>query len=74
MGASSRQERAFQVYLALGPSRSLASLHDALALDPQASGFWRCPSLRTLETWSASYHWQDRIVTLRPKGTRTSGA
>ena len=67
MGASSRQERAFQTYLALGPSRSLAALHNNLASDPQPSGFRRCPSLRTLETWSASYHWQDRIAALDRK-------
>jgi hypothetical protein len=60
--ASSRQERAFAVYLALGPSRSLAELATVLRTDPNRAGLRRAPSLRTLEDWSARYRWQERIA------------
>lgn len=67
MGASSRQNRAFEVYLELGPSRSLLTLHNNLSADPSSAGLARCPSLRTLEQWSATYGWQDRIADIDRK-------
>ena len=62
MSASSRQGRAFSVYLGLGPSRSLAELAAVLRTDPRCAGLRRSPSLRTLENWSTRYRWQDRIA------------
>ena len=62
MSASSRRERAFDVYLSLGPDRSLAELAAALRADPHRAGLRRAPSLRTLEGWSAGRKWQDRIA------------
>ncbi len=62
MGASSRQERAFGLYLALGPERSLSRLAAALRADPGRAGLQRAPSLRTLEGWSARCRWQERIA------------
>ena len=62
MSASSRQQRAFAVYLSLGPDRSLAELAAVLRADPGRAGLRRAPSLRTLEDWSARYRWQERIA------------
>lgn len=62
MPASSRQERAFTVYLGLGPGRSLAELAAVLRADPSRAGLRRAPSLRTLEDWSARCRWQERIA------------
>lgn len=62
MSASSRQERAFAVYLGLGPDRSLAELAAVLQTDASRVGLRRPPSLRTLEEWSARYDWQERIA------------
>ncbi len=62
MSASSRQERAFAAYLALGPERSLAGLAQILREDPRTAGLQRQPSQRTLENWSTRYRWQDRIA------------
>jgi len=62
MSASSRQQRAFAVYLSLGPDRSLAALAAVLRTDPSRAGLRRTPSLRRLEDWSARYRWQERIA------------
>jgi len=62
VGASSRQERAFALYLALGTERSLGGLAAALRADPGRAGLRRAPSLRTLEDWSARYRWQQRLA------------
>jgi hypothetical protein len=62
MSASSRQERAFAVYLSLGPDRSLAALAAVLRADPSRAGLRRAPSLSTLEDWSVRYRWQERIA------------
>lgn len=47
-----RAAAAFQSYLLLGPDRSLAKLAESLG---KKSGY-----TRQLETWSSSFHWQDR--------------
>lgn len=60
MSASSRQDEAFQAYVALGPNRNLRDLRSALAA--QRRGSARPPSLRTLEAWSSRYGWQDRLA------------
>jgi hypothetical protein len=62
MSASSRQQRAFAVYLALGPDRSLAALAAALRADPGRAGLRRGPALSTIEDWSVKYRWQERIA------------
>jgi hypothetical protein len=61
MSASSRQEVAFQEYVALGPSRNLRDLRAGLAGRHQR-GRGRAPSLRTLEGWSSRYRWQERLA------------
>jgi hypothetical protein len=60
--ASSRQELAFEAYLAMGPGRSLAKLADTIGKAPASYGFTTPPSLRTLQSWSADYGWQWQIV------------
>ena len=50
-----RQLDAFNIYVALGPGRSLRRLHEALLAED-----WSV-SLRTLETWSATFGWQARL-------------
>jgi hypothetical protein len=62
MPASSREHRAFAVYLSLGPDRSLAELAEVLRANPARAGLRRAPSLRTLEEWSVRGRWQDRIA------------
>jgi hypothetical protein len=51
MRESSGARAAFNVYLALGPARSLARLHQTIGK----------PSVRRLETWSAAHRWQERV-------------
>jgi hypothetical protein len=62
MAASARQERAFDLYLKLGPDRSLAELARSLRADPGRAGLNRAPTLRTLENWSTQYGWQKRVA------------
>jgi hypothetical protein len=64
MAASARQERAFDLYLKLGPDRSLTELARLLRADPGGAGLRRAPTLRTIESWSARYGWQKRIAEL----------
>lgn len=64
MRESSRQAAAFQVYLELGPMRSLVRLRERIKADPEAHGFTKVPSLRTLETWSARHAWSARVAEL----------
>ena len=59
MTTISRAEAAFDAYLNLGPERSLLLLRDDLR-----AHFQRPPTLRTLENWSARYHWQARLSEL----------
>lgn len=56
MSARSRADAAFDAYIRLGLGRSLARLRDALA-----GQRGRPPSLRTLESWSVRYRWQERL-------------
>ncbi len=72
MSASSRQERSFDVYLSLGPDRSLAELAAMLRADPHRAGLRHVPSLRTLEGWSAGRKWQNRIADI-DRQTREEG-
>ena len=61
MKESTRHRRAFDRYARLGGGRSLEALHDAIDDDPSQVGLSRAPTLRTLESWSAAFHWQDRM-------------
>ena len=67
MGASSRQEQAFGLYLELGPDRSLAALAKALKKGTAHAGMKRTVSLRTLEQWSVRFRWQERIAEIERK-------
>ncbi len=64
MGASSRQEQAFAVYLEMGPGRSLVALARQLRTE---RGREQAPSLRTLEGWSGRFRWQERIGEIERK-------
>ncbi len=55
---------AFDLYVRLGPSRSLEALRKALLDDPSGIGLRRAPSPSTLEAWSSAFHWQDRLLDL----------
>jgi hypothetical protein len=59
--AKSRQELAFEAYLAMGPDRSLAKLAQLIAANPAKYGFTMPPSRRTLEGWSSDYGWQREL-------------
>jgi hypothetical protein len=59
--AKSRQELAFEAYLAMGPDRSLAKLAQLIGENPAKYGFTTPPSRRTLEDWSSNYGWQQEI-------------
>lgn len=67
MAASARQERAFDLYLKLGPDRSLAELARLLRSDPGRASLRRAPSLRTLENWSTRHGWQKRVAEVERK-------
>ena len=56
--------KAFELYLALGASRSVEALHRALGAEPARHGFRRAPSLRSLYAWSSRFNWQERIADL----------
>jgi hypothetical protein len=60
--AGSREQSAFVVYLSLGPDRSLTELAEILRAEPRRASLRRAPSLRTLESWSNRYRWQDRLA------------
>ncbi|GAG47702.1 unnamed protein product, partial [marine sediment metagenome] len=45
MSASSRQDRAFDLYVQLGPNRSLSDLAKLLRADPSRAGLRRAPTL-----------------------------
>lgn len=52
-----RAQWAFLLYEAMGASRTLTALSDIVRL----IGIRRC-GLKTLERWSAKYHWQQQLV------------
>ena len=59
------KDKAFEMYYALGTSRSLPILHDKMS----RKGAKGVPSARTLKDWSQKYNWQDRIL-LRDNAVR----
>ena len=71
MSEATRHRRAFDLYLRMGAERSIAELQELIAEDPSRIGISRAPTLRTLESWSASFNWRDRIGELeREAATR----
>lgn len=64
MKEQTRQRLAFDLYVRMGPSRSLEALHEALQADPSLIGLARPPGRSTLESWSSAFHWQDRLLDL----------
>lgn len=61
MSERTQHRRAFDLYLRLGAERSIVELQELIAGDPSLIGMRRAPTLRTLESWSARFNWQDRI-------------
>jgi hypothetical protein len=55
---------AFDLYLRLGAGRNLDALQRALEDAPAVLGLEHAPSRRAIETWSAAFHWQDRLADL----------
>ncbi len=64
MKEQTRQRRAFDCYIGMGADRTLDGLALKLRGDPALIGLRRAPSRSTLERWSATFHWQDRLVDL----------
>jgi hypothetical protein len=67
VSARSRQAAAFNIYLAQHSGRSLKRLRDEISADPKRYGLTLCPSLRTLEAWSARYEWSIRIAEIEER-------
>ena len=75
MKEKTRHRLVLDLYVRLGPGRSLEALHEALQDDPSRIGLRRAPSLSTLEAWSSAFHWQDRLLDLeREARERDRGA
>ncbi len=64
MKEQTRHRLAFDLYVRMGADRSLDALHRALNDDPSLIGLSRPPSPRAVQTWSSSFHWQDRLLDL----------
>ncbi len=62
-----RHRLAFDVYFKLGNKRSIQVLRDALVEEPALIGCQRAPSRRSLDVWSSTFHWQDRLLDLERK-------
>ena len=54
-------EKAFWVYVRLGPGRSIEKAREAILSDRESYGFARVPSQRIFYGWSSRYHWEDRL-------------
>jgi len=61
MKESTRHRLAFDLYVRLGAARSLERLHEELTADPGLIELNSAPSRSTLDAWSATFHWQDRL-------------
>ncbi len=64
MKERTRHRLAFDLYLRMGAARSLEALRETLTDDPSLIGLTRPPSRSTLDAWSSSFHWQDRLLDL----------
>jgi len=52
------KDEAFEMYYALGTSRSLPILHEVMCRECKGD----VPSERTLKDWSGKYGWQERVM------------
>ncbi len=64
--------KALELYLRLGPGRSIQALHDALTADPSRCGLSRAPALRSLYAWSSRFRWQERIAELEDQAAEAN--
>ena len=70
MNESTRQRLAFDQYVRLGAKRSLVSLYETLRGDPSVIGAQCGPALSTLESWSTTFHWQERLSDIEREASR----
>ncbi len=61
MAEHTRHRLAFDYYVQMGATRSLEALHAALLDDPLLIGLTKAPTPSTLDAWSSTFHWQDRL-------------
>lgn len=73
MKEKTKHRLAFDLYVRLGPGRSLEALHEAMREDPSGIGLKRAPGLSTLEAWSSAFHWQDRLLDLEREAQERDG-
>lgn len=72
-GESAPAHAAFLAYVRMGPGRSLRQLHAAYCRQSDGRAAAEKPPttrLRTLEGWSAKYHWQARLAAYRQEIAR----
>lgn len=70
MRETTKHRLAFNIYVNLGPHRTLEQLEAVIRADPKGHGFSRPPSLRSLYRWSSDLHWQHRLVDLEREARR----
>jgi hypothetical protein len=64
MKEDTKRRKAFDLYVRLGPKRSLEELHRRLQEQPELIGLSRGPNRSTLDAWSSALHWQARLQDL----------
>ena len=64
MKEDTKRRKAFDLYVHLGPGRSLEQLYRRLQEQPELLGLSRGPSRSTLDVWSSALHWQARLQDL----------
>ena len=64
MKEDNKRRKAFDLYVHLGPGRSLERLYRRLQEQPDLIGLSRGPSRSTLDIWSSALHWQARLQDL----------
>ena len=70
MKEQTRHRRAFDAYVRMGASRSLAKLHEELVADPGLVGLGKAPGRSTLDVWSTNFYWQDRLRDLESEAAQ----
>src|SRR5690606_16307206 len=71
MSSSARRRAAFDVYVGLGPGRSITAVFLELSTNRQKYHFRRVPSVRTLETWSTEDGWVARLTEFEIEASRS---
>lgn len=74
MRETSKQRKAFDLYVRMGPQRSLQELHRELQKQPDLIGLSKSPSRSTLDAWSSGLHWQARLQDLEREARRRDEA